>query len=216
MYCIFHLPRTGSRYLHSLINSSLSYLDPRHIGTELEPFNPATNTDESIKKKYIDCTTSIPPKTVKLTINHYPWLAEEFIQNPNYKTIFIKPQNYRNRLLKALVEKELGTFSNGTDRKYTRQQFIGKLSFSNELIEERFVNYKTHMEYEHLCDYMFYDEFIFHNSFDVMEVLNLTYVTPRYRHVPPYYSDIEMLKDINEFNTRYDKISMKLFGKIIC
>lgn len=215
MYCIFHLPRTGSRYLHSLINSSLCFLDPRHIGTELEPFNPAKNTDDEIKRKYREYTTSIPPRTVKLTIDHYPWLAKEFLDNSTYKTVFIKPKNYRVRLLKALVEKHLGTFSNGTDRKESRERLVNTLRFSDELIEERFVNYKIHMEYENLCDYIFYDEFIFSNPQEVTSSLELPFVLPRYKRVEPYYSDIEMLRNVNEFNLQYDKISQRLFGKII-
>ena len=215
MYCIFHLPRTGSHYLHSLINSSLSLLDPRHIGTELEPFNPANNTDSRIREKYQEYTKHTPPKTVKLTIDHYPWLAKQFIDNEAYKTVFIKPKNYRNRLLKALIEKHLGTFSNGTDRKEIREPWVGKLFFSDKLVEERFINYKIHMEYETLCDYVFYDEFIFSNPKEVMDKLELPFVLARYKRVKPYYSDDEMLQDIDAFNAQYDRLSEKIFGKIV-
>lgn len=215
MYCVFHLPRTGSHYLHSLINSSLSLLDPRHIGTELEPFNPVKNTEDDIKRKYYNSIQSVPPKTVKLTIDHYPWLAKEFLNTPTHKTVFIHPQNYRSRLLKALVEKRLGTFSNGTDRKEIRDGWVGKLSFSDELIEERFINYKIHMDYKNLCDYSFYDEFIFSNPKEIMGILELPFVLPRYKRVKPYYSDLEMLRSIDEFNSQYDRISQKLFGTVI-
>lgn len=215
MYCIFHLPRTGSRYLHSLINSSLSFLDTRHIGTELEPFNPELNTHETIKQKYDRFVNNDPPTTVKMVINHYPWLAEKFINNEKYTTIFIKPKDYRKRLLKALVEKHFKTYSNGTDRKNIREPFVGKLQFSDELITERFEHYKIHMEYEHRCTHIFYDEFIFSNKDALLTSLGLPIVTPRYKRVAPYYSDTKMLKDVNQFNNQYDRISTKMFGYVI-
>lgn len=215
MYCIFHLPRTGSHYLHSLINGSLSYIDPRHIGTEIEPFNPEFNTEESVKEKYETFVNNEPPRTVKMVINHYPWLAERFIGNEKYTTIFIKPTDYRKRLLKALVEKHFKTYSNGTDRRSIREPFVGKLTFSDNLITERFEHYKIHMQYEARCDYIFYDEFIFSNSEDVLKKLNLPNVTPRYKRVAPYYSDTDMLKNVEDFNTQYDTISNKLFGYVV-
>ena len=215
MYCIFHLPRTGSHYLHSLINSSLSYLDPRHIGTTLEPFNPAYNTIEQIENKFHTFVNNNPPTTVKMVINHYPRMADEFIKHPKYTTIFIKPKNYRTRLLKALVEKYLNTYSNGTDRKGIREPFVGKLKFSDELIIERFEHYKIHMSCEQKCNHIFYDEYIFNNSAEMLSILNLPIVTPRYKRVAPYYSDEEMLENLKEFNKQYDRISIDLFGKII-
>lgn len=215
MYCIFHLPRTGSHYLHSAINSSLSFLDPRHIGTNLEPFNPAFNTDNEIWEKYNKFIDNDPPTTVKMVINHYPKLADKFLENEKYKTVFIKPQNYRRRLLKALVEKHLGTYSNGTDRKSSREKHVGTLSFSDDLVIERFDHYKIHMEYESLCDYVFYDEVIFYNLPHIMKQLELPLVIPRYKRVAPYYTDGEMLNNIDEFNEQYDNISIKMFGKVI-
>ena len=215
MYCVFHLPRTGSRYLHSLINSSLSYLDPRHIGTHLEPFNPEFNTLNDIEHKFEEFTNNEPPTTVKMVINHYPWLADKFIQHQKYTTIFIKPLNYRKRLLKALVEKHFRTYSNGTNRKDVREPFVGKLKFSDELIEERFFHYKLHMEYETRCDYVFYDEYLFTHTTDVLTKLNLPLVTTRYKRVEPYYSDEDMLENIDEFNKQYDKLSVKIFGYVV-
>jgi len=215
MYCIFHLPRTGSHYLHSLINSSLSLLDSRHIDTQLEPFNPDFNTADDIQRKYQEFVNKEPQTTVKLVINHYQWLADKFINESGYKTIFIEPKNYRSRLLKALVEKQLKTYSNGSDRKQYREPLLGQLNFSDELIEERFIHYKLHMEYKNLCDYVFYDEFVFSNTKDVMELLGLPLVTPRYKRVAPYYTDLEMLDDVDKFNNQYDKISTDIFGKII-
>lgn len=215
MYCIFHLPRTGSHYLHSLINSSLSYLDPRHIGTDLEPFNPAFNTQTDIENKFEKFVNAEPPTTVKMVINHYPWLAERFINHKKYTTLFIKPKNYRERLLKALVEKYLNVYSNGTDRKHIREPFVGKLKFSDELIEERFVHYKIHMEYEKRCDYVFYDEYMFTNMQDLMNILKLPIVTPRYKRVAPYYTDVDMLENIEEFNKQYDILSIKTLGYIV-
>jgi hypothetical protein len=190
-------------------------MDPQHIGTDLEPFNPELNTEDSIKQKYERFVNKEPPTTVKMVINHYPWLAERFIGNENYATIFIKPVDYRKRLLKALVEKHFKTYSNGTDRKNIREPFVGKLIFSDELITERFEHYKLHMEYEQRCDYVFYDEFIFTNSENVLEKLNLPNVTPRYKRVAPYYSDVDVLKNVDEFNKQYDSISSKLFGYIV-
>ena len=215
MYAIFHLPRTGSHYLHSLINSSLTFLDPRHRGTDLEPFNPAFNSPEAINEKYNSFINSDPPTTIKMVINHYPELAENFIASENYKTIFIKPKNYRKRLLKALVEKRLGTYSNGTDRKEIRQQHFRKLSFSEELIKERFEHYKIHMDYEFACDYVFYDEFIFEYPERVLKILELPFVSPRYKRVAPYYSDYEMLEDVDYFNDEYNRLSLKILGKIV-
>lgn len=215
MYCIFHLPRTGSRYLHSLINSSLILLDPRHHNTDLEPFNPSRNTVEQIEKKYNTFVNSTPKVTVKMVINHYPNIADKFINNPDYTTIFIKPKHYRKRLLKALVEKHCNTFSNGTDRKQIRESLVGTLCFSDELIIERFNHYKIHMEYEQQCDHVFYDEDIFSNPNNIMNILNLPIVSTKYKRVPPYYSDEQMLTNVEKFNEQYDSISIKLFGKVI-
>lgn len=215
MYCIFHLPRTGSRYLHSLINSSLSYIDPRHIGTHLEPFNPEFNTLDDVERKFELFTNAEPTVTVKMVINHYSWLADRFVNHPKYTTIFIKPKNYRKRLLKALVEKYFKSYSNGTDRKDIREPFVGKLKFSDALIEERFIHYKIHMDYETKCDYVFYDEYVFTNSQDVLTKLNLPYVAPRYKRVAPYYTDEDMLENIEEFNRQYDDISIKTIGYVV-
>lgn len=209
MYCILHLPRTGSHYLHSLINSSLSFLDPRHIGTQLEPFNPEYNTEETILSKYNMFIKNDPLTTIKMVINHYPWLAEKFITHPKYTTVFIKPMDYKKRLLKALVEKQLKSYSGGSDRKNIREPFVGKLKFSDELIIERFEHYKLHMQYETRCDHVFYDEFIFANPHEVLSTLNLPMVSPRYKRVAPYYSDTDMLEDVDGFNEQYDRISQK-------
>lgn len=225
MYCIFHLPRTGSRYLHSLINTSLILLDPRHHGTNLEPFNTESVASRIISPKYENendpyvkyekLVNSVPPSTVKMVINHYPDLAERFIDNPDYKTIFIKPKNYRKRLLKALIEKHLNIYSNGTDRKEIREPFIGKLTFTDEYVTERFIHYKIHMEYEQRCDYVFYDEDIFTNPNNILETLNLPNVNAKYKRIAPYYSDEQMLVNVEDFNKQYDRISINLFGEII-
>lgn len=212
MYCIFHLPRTGSHYLHSLINSSLSFLDPRHIGTELEPFNPAYNTIEQIHEKFNRFVNNDPPTTVKMSINHYPWLADEFIKHEKYTTIIIKPANYQRRLLKALVEKYFKTYSNGTDRKSIREPFVGTLKFSDELIVERLEHYKLHMSYIPLCDYSVYDEYVFSNSSQLLSMLGLPFVTPRYKRVAPFYSDEEMLENVDEFNEQYYRLSIQVLG----
>lgn len=215
MYCIFHLPRTGSHYLHSLINSSLSYLDPRHIGTALEPFNPASNTIEQVREKFSKFVNSDPPVTVKLMTNYYPWLADEFLQHHRYVTIFIKPSDYRKRLLKALVENKLNTYSNGSDRKSIREPFVGKLDFTDALVIERLEHYKIHMAYESKCDFVFYDEFIFSSSNDVLTMLQLPFVAPRYKRVAPYYTDLEMLENVEKFNSQYDRLSMQVLGQIV-
>jgi len=215
MYCIFHLPRTGSHYLHSLINSSLSYVDPRHMNTALEPFNPAHNTLEQIYEKFHRFVNNEPPTTVKMVINHYPWLADKFIEHPQYKTVFIKPLNYKKRLLKALVEKHLKTYSNGSDRRTVREPHVGKLKFSDDLLIERFEHYQLHMTYEHKCDYVFYDEYIFANSQDVLNTLNLPCVAPRYKRVAPYFSDEEMLESVEEFELQYSKLSKQILGSVV-
>jgi hypothetical protein len=198
-----------------LINSSLSFLDPRHIGTDLEPFNPAFNTKEGILEKYNKFVNNDPPTTVKMVIEHYPYFAEKFIADEKYKTVFIKPKNYRKRLLKALVEKHLGTYSNGTDRRESREKYVRKLSFSEELIRERFEHYKIHMDYEFACDHVFYDEFIFEYPERVLKILELPFVSPRYKRVAPYYSDYEMLEDIDYFNDEYNRISVEMFNRVI-
>jgi hypothetical protein len=206
MYCIFHLPRTGSRYLHTLINNSLIFLDPRHRGTEMEPFNPAFNTRQQIEEKYNKFTSSAPRTTVKLVINHYPDIAYKFLKNIDYKTIFIKPKFYKKRVLKALVEKHLNTHSNGTDRKNTREPFVGTLSFPDELIIERLEHYKIHMEYETKCDYVFYDEEMFDNPQHITDVLELPFVGCKYKRVAPHYTDEEMMLDVNLFYSQYEKL----------
>lgn len=215
MYCIFHLARTGSHNLHHMINASMVFQDPRHHGTKIEPFNPAFHTDDSVEKEYNNIINNDPPRTVKLTVWHYPWLADRFLQNNDYKTIFIKPQNYRKRLLKALVEKQLGTYSNGSDRKSSREPYTGRLKFTDDLIAERFEHYKIHMLYETKCDYVFYDEYIFENPSDVLNTLGLSFIGSRYKRTAPFYSDEQMLDNVDSFNEQYDRLSFEMFGIII-
>jgi len=215
MYCIFHLPRCGSHYLHSLLNTSLCLLNPIHIQDDIEPFNPAFNTSESVKEKYLAFISRTPLPVVKMVINHYPELSESFLQHPKYTTLFIKPKNYRKRLLKALVEKHFKTYSGGTDRKHIREPFVGTLEFSDELVRERLVHYAIHMQYEHRCDYVFCDEDIFKNPQDIQLMFNLPITIPKYKRVAPFYSDEMMLASEEQFNNQYDRLSQETLGEVV-
>lgn len=215
MYCIFHLPRCGSHYVHSLLKTSLALKNPIHMQDIDEPFNPAYNTLEQVQEKYQAMMKRDPRPVVKMVINHYPWLAEKFLEDGNYQTIFIKPKNYRARLLKALVEKQLGTYSNGTDRRKSRERFLGKLVFTEDNIIERLEHYKIHMMYEHQCDISVYDEDVFEHPEQFMKQLHLEYTGSKYKRVAPYHSDKDMVQDIEQFNQMYNQLSMKHFGKIL-
>ena len=215
MYCIFHLPRCGSHYVHSLIKSCLILNNPIHLQDEDEPFNPAHNTEYSIQKKYRMMCNRTPKPVVKMVINHYPWLAENFLQDQDYTTIFIKPKNYKKRVLKALVEKQLGTFSNGSDRKHSREKFLGTLEFSYAEIEERFQHYVIHTQYEFKCDVVVEDEEVFTNPKQFMNQLGLQYAGAKYKRIPPYHADEVMMKNLEKFNDMYDATSMKILGRIL-
>ena len=215
MYCIFHLPRCGSHYLHSLLNTSLSLLNPIHMKDDIEPFNPAFNTVQTVQEKYQQFISRTPHPVVKMVINHYPELAEDFLRHPGYTTLFIKPKDYRKRLLKALVEKHFKTYSGGSDRKKIREPFVGTLEFSDELIRERFLHYSIHMKYENKCDYVFYDEDIFENPQSIQTLFNLPVTIPKYKRVAPFYDDEIMLISKEQFNTQYNRISQEILGEVI-
>lgn len=215
MYCIFHLPRCGSHYVHSLLKTSLALGNAIHLSDEDEPFNPAYNTLEQVHEKYQKMIARTPRPVVKMVINHYPWLAEKFLEDEMYTTIFIEPKNYRTRLLKALVEKQLDTFSNGTDRKNSRERFLGQLEFTEDKIVERLEHYQSHMMYRDRCDVVVLDEDVFQHPDQLMKQLNLEYVGAKYKRKAPYHSDEAMLKDVNQFNEMYEQLSMKIIGKVL-
>lgn len=182
---------------------------------DIEPFNPAFNTLQTVQEKYQRFISRNPHPVVKMVINHYPDLAEKFLSHSGYTTLFIKPKNYRKRLLKALVEKHLKTFSDGTDRKKIRESFVGMLEFSDDLVRERFVHYSIHMEYEHRCDYVVYDEDVFEKPHDIQLMFNLPKTYPKYKRVAPFYDDEQMLQSIEQFNSQYDRISKEILGEVI-
>lgn len=203
MYCIISLPRTASTNLWHLIQAPLVLQDARYCA--LSPhsiFNPRYNTPEQIEKKYHDIMQDDFITLFKVISNHNFSMVESIIETKRFKTIFLKPKDVRKQVLKTLVAKKTDSFAN----KESRNPYVGTLVVTEGEIAERLMFYRKHMEFEHQCDYSFFDEDVLLHPEHVLETLHLPYVKSRYKYHPPKYSDEEMLQDVNDFNHKFESL----------
>ena len=129
-------------------------------------------------------------------------MVENIIEAKRFKNIFLKPKDVRKQVLKTIVAKKTDSFAN----KESRNPHVGTLVVTEGEIAERLTFYRKHMEFEHQCDYSFFDEDVLLCPEYVLETLHLPYVKSKYIYHPPKYSDEEMLQDVNQFNALFESL----------
>jgi len=203
MYCIISLPRTASTNLWHLIQAPLVLQDPRYrVLSPHSIFNPRYNTSEQIEKKYHDILQGDFITLFKVISNQNFSMVENIIEAKRFKTIFLKPKDVRKQVLKTIVAKKTDSFAN----KETRNPYVGTLAVTEGEIAERLTFYRKHMEFEHQCDYSFFDEDVLLRPEYVLETLQLPFVKSKYQYKPPKYTDEEMLVDVQQFNTLFESL----------
>lgn len=206
MYCIIALPRTASTNLAHMVNSSLTYVNPVYrLARGFERFNPRYNTPETIEQKYQQVVTQTPLPVIKLISSHDFGMAQRFLDNGLFKTVFLKPDNLQKQVLKTIVAKQTDSF---VDSKL-REPYVGTLTVTLHEIQQRLHDYVRHMEFESQCDYVFTTEQVVHSPQEILTTLGLPFTRSTHKYTPPKYTDEEMLLDVNDFYEKYS-IAMRL------
>ena len=197
------MPRTASTNLWHIIQAPLVMIDGRYHGLRASSiFNPRYNTPESIARKYQDVMTSDFLPLFKVISNHSFTMVQDIIDSKRFKTVFLKPKDVRKQVLKTIVAKKTDSFAN----KEARNKFKGTLVITEDEIKERLSYYKKHMEFEHKCDYSFFDSDVLTQPEYILETLKLLEVKSRYKYNAPTFSDEEMLMDVEQFNTLFESL----------
>ena len=129
-------------------------------------------------------------------------MVERVISTQRFKTVFLKPKDLRKQVLKTIVAKKTDSFAN----KEARNKYKGSLIITEEEINERLTFYKKHMEFESRCDFSFFDEDVLKRPEYILETLGLPNIKSKYKYTPPTFSDEEMLVDVNNFNTLFERL----------
>jgi hypothetical protein len=213
MYCIVGLARTATTYTANIIHAAaVLFRNPKTL-LDIECTNRAYHSPKVIKQSFKRLTLTTPTPVVKLISNHDFRFTENLLSLRHFKHIFIEPENLRNQVLKVLVSKATKKYFG--DRKQSREPFLGKLSFTQEQLDERLRHYQQHMTLKTLCDVFFTDKEIIETPSDVLlEKLGLDNVTNHYKHVPPIYGDYEMLHDVNDFINKYNNSCIRILGEV--
>lgn len=207
MYCVVGLPRTATTYTAHLICDAMYFNDP-NIECAIEPFNPKYNTPKEIEEKFQHLNSLDPLPVIKIISSHDFKMARRIVSQKKFKTIFIKPSNLQNQVLKSLVSKATNVYFG--DRTLVRKPYVNSLTFAQYEIDERVNFYKQHMSLEVLCDIVVEDRFIITHPKEFLHSLNLDCVNITYKHVYATYDDYEMLTDkqmyIDMFKHSCDRI----------
>jgi hypothetical protein len=212
MYCIVGLARTATTYAASIIHAAVLFRNPKTT-VDIECTNPAYHSPEAVKQSFKRLTLTTPTPVVKLISNHNFQFTENLLSLRHFKHIFIEPENLRNQVLKVLVSRATKNYFG--DRKQSREPFVGKLSFTQEQLDERVRQYQQHMTLKKMGDIFFTDKEIIETPSGVLlEKLGLDNVTNHYKHIPPAYGDYEMLSDVNDFINKYDNSCIRILGEV--